>query len=1036
MRFVSSLVYLFSFISIFGQSAEKNHHTQYFENRLIEFNDKNLSQRDFQESYQELLGLSQHDMLLPTERTFEVGEYKHVEHQQWYKGVEVLGGKYILHFKADQLVRSSGAVFTGIDLDVKDVSGDALDEERILDELRFSMEQRSYPVTNFENCEFRNTKLYILDLSYPEFSGQYTIAKHYQLFSDEDPINEDVYVDLKSGQIINHFSNVHHERVKGVANTHYYGEQEIYIDSVAPDRYLLYDEERSIATLDYSNQRDTFENDSKYWSQFNEHRNEVAGDVHFGASKFHEMMKNRFNWIGLDGMGSELVSRVHAVNKYYVNAYWNGEVASFGNGDCDRYDPLTTLDIVGHEFIHGFTDYTSDLIYANESGALNEAISDIFGKALEFYYDPDHFNWYLGDRIRKSEDARIFRSMSDPHERFHPKMYGGVYWYRGEFDNGGVHYNSGVLNHWFYLLVEGGEGHNEHNMEYDVNPIGMDTALDIVFGIQTAYLTTNSQYRDAYLYSLIYCADHYGEQSDEYKAVKEAWTAVGLFEGFDHYDLSISKYADEGVISFCVDSLYQPNFRIRNESHESFPAGTPVQVSYYQGSQLVYTDTLIMETDLLPGAERTYSPERPLTNDMIQTGKLELRIEIEEEIVTTNNQIYLDVHKSLSSTRDLELVRAEFSSSGQCSSGELSSFIIAVRNSGCQTIADNELIGFDVDTDLGEFSLEFPVYSSIRPGSIRSFTYREVFHPELEVIPDSITAYQVELSYYHDTEEYNNIYTNTLDLKSYADKSFYTSFDNSAYQEHMEIVAHDYFMMDSIVEYKDNKMLAISAVNEAGNFRLCEDDEDFIDIFSYEATIELCIDTREMIEPVFSFDLVQFRNEHALHDLPDEMFSNMIRLRTKDPAFEEVLIYGQQEGDIKQHQVDLPLEYFNILYIDVLCVSAKDEHLRHDFLEHADVSLFDDFRIFEKGKALTDFDEKAYLIYPNPADNYIEIFNENQELEFEYALYDMIGQKLMGPIAAKGQSQLELNGLPNGIYTLVINESDGALHSKKVMVNK
>ena len=139
----------------------------------------------------------------------------------------------------------------------------------------------------------------------------------------------------------------------------------------------------------------------KHWDLTNEDQNEIALDAHYSTTAFYDMMNERYGWSGIDGLGGELVSRVHVNGKYYVNAYWDGNRANFGNGDCDRYAPLTTLAIVGHEFMHGVTDYTSDLVYRNESGALNESMSDIFGKALEYYEDPQNFNWILGDIIRK-----------------------------------------------------------------------------------------------------------------------------------------------------------------------------------------------------------------------------------------------------------------------------------------------------------------------------------------------------------------------------------------------------------------------------------------------------------------------------------------------------------------------------------------------------------------------------------------------------------------------------------------------------------
>jgi len=212
----------------------------------------------------------------------------------------------------------------------------------------------------------------------------------------------------------------------------------------------------------------------------------------------------------------------------YVNAFWNGSETTYGNGNCENYSPLTVYEIVGHEYAHGLTQFTSGLIYYNESGAINEAISDIIGKAFEWDYDNEHFEWKIGSQIRKSNNARFFRSMENPWQRSHPKYYKGRHWRFDEGDNAGVHSKSGVMNFWFYLMVEGKRAINEGNMLYDVEPIGLDSALQLVYLLETAYLTENSNFADAFRYTKMAAADLWGEDSFGYDVAIEAWKAVGL----------------------------------------------------------------------------------------------------------------------------------------------------------------------------------------------------------------------------------------------------------------------------------------------------------------------------------------------------------------------------------------------------------------------------------------------------------------------------------------------------------------------------
>ncbi len=169
-------------------------------------------------------------------------------------------------------------------------------------------------------------------------------------------------------------------------------------------------------------------------------------------------------------MDLPLKSYVHySVN--YFNAFWDGEKMTYGDGDAsDNNQPLTALDVCGHEITHGLTTFTANLNYKNESGALNEGFSDIFGTSIEFFARPGQGDWLIGG------DFYIIRDMSNPKAYSQPDTYKGKKWATGllaSLDNGGVHTNSGVLNFWFYLLSEGKNGTNDKKFVYSVSGIGM-----------------------------------------------------------------------------------------------------------------------------------------------------------------------------------------------------------------------------------------------------------------------------------------------------------------------------------------------------------------------------------------------------------------------------------------------------------------------------------------------------------------------------------------------------------------------------------
>jgi bacillolysin len=181
-----------------------------------------------------------------------------------------------------------------------------------------------------------------------------------------------------------------------------------------------------------------------------------------------------FDWLAHYSQG--IVSSAHLQRKYN-NAYWNGSQMAYGDGDGISFIEFSgDLDVVGHELSHGVTEATSGLIYQNESGALNEAFSDIMGTAIEFYYGTG--NWTIGEDITVGTNG--IRNLANPEEDGDPSHYADRY--TGTADNGGVHTNSGIANHWFYLLVNGGQNANPVRASgTDVAGIGLAAAENIAF---------------------------------------------------------------------------------------------------------------------------------------------------------------------------------------------------------------------------------------------------------------------------------------------------------------------------------------------------------------------------------------------------------------------------------------------------------------------------------------------------------------------------------------------------------------------------
>jgi len=209
------------------------------------------------------------------------------------------------------------------------------------------------------------------------------------------------------------------------------------------------------------------------------------------------------------------------------------KVGSGGGG------PLTnsyaTLDIIGHEYAHAVTGSTAELEYQNESGALNESFSDIFGEALELYSNGTN-DWLMG----AERDGGYIRNLSNPKDKGQPDTYLGTNWYNGANDFGGVHTNSGVQNFWFYLMAVGGTGTNDNGDDYDVPAIGFNQAAVIAYNCLLSYLGPTSDYADARDASIAAVTDIWGVCSPEMKAVMNAWHAVGVGDAFPKAAVSVS----------------------------------------------------------------------------------------------------------------------------------------------------------------------------------------------------------------------------------------------------------------------------------------------------------------------------------------------------------------------------------------------------------------------------------------------------------------------------------------------------------------
>ncbi|CAI7639641.1 unnamed protein product [Penicillium glandicola] len=204
-----------------------------------------------------------------------------------------------------------------------------------------------------------------------------------------------------------------------------------------------------------------------------EREKDLSGDpneCYIGFKKTYDFYFNFFNRNSINNQGLKLDGFVH-FDKGFRNAFWFRNNMVFGDGDGVIFNGFTDeLDVIGHELTHGVVEYSGTLDYSFQSGALNESIADVFGIMIKQWAETPgkpqtaaEANWLIGEGIwAKGVNGRALRDMKAPGTAYSDNRVGSdpqpAHWKnfkklsRSE-DNGGVHINSGIPNHAFYLAA-------------------------------------------------------------------------------------------------------------------------------------------------------------------------------------------------------------------------------------------------------------------------------------------------------------------------------------------------------------------------------------------------------------------------------------------------------------------------------------------------------------------------------------------------------------------------------------------------------
>jgi thermolysin len=357
------------------------------------------------------------------------------------------------------------------------------------------------------------------------------------------------FIDAQTGEKVFEYNNLQ----TGSGSSLYSGTVTIDTSS-SGGTYYMEDLTRKMGTFNMNNTGNTTTGtggtQSRYtgtddvWSATNER---AGVDAHYGASKTFDYFKNVHGRNGINGSGgpgttaaaangsvSLITSRVH-FGSNYNNAFWYNNQMTYGDGNGTSFSPLVTLDIAGHEMTHGVTQYSANLTYSGESGALNESMSDVFGAMVELYADGGVVSantWKIGeDAYTPSTAGDALRYMDNPHLAGNggytsdddPDHYAERY--TGTADSGGVHINSGIGNKAFHLAAAGG---THHRSGVTVTGMGTTDAAKIWYRALTVYMTSGTNFAGARTAMLNAATDLFGSSSVQYNTTATAWCAVGV----------------------------------------------------------------------------------------------------------------------------------------------------------------------------------------------------------------------------------------------------------------------------------------------------------------------------------------------------------------------------------------------------------------------------------------------------------------------------------------------------------------------------
>lgn len=461
--------------------------------------------RGFLDIYGELFGLqnSNSELTKMTERILEDGR-SFVRFQQLYQDVPVIGGELIVQLNTDfDIVSANGEIMPDLNLNITPaISAEEAHQSALV-------KVASNYGLNIDELTTSEPELWIynpmlLDAFEPHLSRLVWRLEVTTL--DLSPIREFVLVEAHQGFIVLQFSQIADALNRVIYDNNNNpslglpGNGPVRTEGGMPSNV-------ADVNLAYDYSGDTY----------NFYLNEHSRD-------------------SIDGAGMTLISTVRYCHPLFTcpfqNARWDGAQMLYGDGYA------TADDVVGHELTHGVTQFTSGLFYFNQSGAINESLSDIWGEFVDQTNgagtDTATVKWLIGEDLPMG----AIRDMSDPTVDSDPDKMTSTLYYCDTDDSGGVHFNSGVNNKAAFLMTDGGSFNGQ-----TVTGLGISKVADLYYEVQTNMLTSGSNYLDLYD-ALIQASINLNYSADDRQEIQNTLNAV---------EMSVRPCGDSEQAPLCTD---------------------------------------------------------------------------------------------------------------------------------------------------------------------------------------------------------------------------------------------------------------------------------------------------------------------------------------------------------------------------------------------------------------------------------------------------------------------------------------------------